>query len=179
MKYFISFSLALTFTVLSASFIAPAAVADDAVEIQNVEDAEVKSPTAQESWTSNVKTKYALTDEQMTQLNNAGIKGPHLAFTAELAKASGKTVEEITQMRTTEKMGWGAIAKKLGLPPGSIGQSVASLRHEMKENKGQAKKEDKMAAREERKRLQTERKEARKSERAARKEARAAGKKVH
>lgn len=152
---------------------------DDAVEVQKVEDAEAKSPSNQETWASAVKTKYALTDAQMTQLDTAGIKGPHLAFTAELAKASGKSLEEITQMRTTEKMGWGAIAKKLGLPPGSLGQSVSSLRHELKDNRGQAKKDEKMAAREERKQMKAERKEERKKEREARKEARGEGKKAH
>jgi hypothetical protein len=153
------------------------AIADDAPEVEKVETEEAKSPTAPEKWASEVQTKYSLTDEQMKKMSDAGIKGPHLAFTAELAKQSGKSVEEIAAMRTTEKMGWGAIAKKLGVHPGALGQSVSSLRHDIKENRGQAKKEEKQAMREERKAerevRKSERKEAREARKAERQEAKA------
>jgi hypothetical protein len=159
------------------------AFADEAPEVTQVETEEAKSPTAPETWASGVQAKYSLTDAQMKSLSDAGLKGPHLAFAAELAKASGKSIDEVIAMRTTEKMGWGAIAKKLGVPPGSLGQSVASLRHDLKENRGQAKKEEKMAEKSERKQAHDEMKADRKAEREARKaerkEARADRKSEH
>ena len=52
---------------------------------------------------------------------------------AELAKASGKSFEEIVKMRTEGKTGWGKIAKDLGVDPKLIGQSVASLRKDVRD----------------------------------------------
>ena len=73
-----------------------------------------------------------------------------------LAELSGKTTEEISQMRTEQKMGWGAIAKALGVPPRELGQAI---RNERKEKNAQRKlekmerKEKKLAKKEKRQEL--------------------------
>ncbi len=73
-----------------------------------------------------------------------------------LAELSGKTTEEISQMRTEQKMGWGAIAKALGVPPRELGQTI---RNDRKEKNAQRKlekmdrKEKKLAMKEKRQEL--------------------------
>lgn len=47
-----------------------------------------------------------------------------------LAQLSGKSKEEILKMRTEQHMGWGAIAKALGVPPGELGQAMRKDRKE-------------------------------------------------
>ena len=47
-----------------------------------------------------------------------------------LAELSGKSKEEILKMRTEQHMGWGAIAKALGVPPGELGQGIKKDRKE-------------------------------------------------
>jgi hypothetical protein len=181
--------LALLAFVATLSFPALAlnsARADDAADAQQIEETETKEPQPKAAWTAEIQKKYSLTPEQVSSLEKSGLSGPQLAFAAEAAKASGKSIDEVLAMRTTEKMGWGEIAKKLGLPPGSLGKSVAALRHDVKANRKEAKQEkraEKMAEREERKKAHEERKAERKAEReaakAARKEARGAKNEKH
>ena len=131
-------------------------------------------------WKSSVQTKYNLTDEQMKQMTDAGVKGPGLAITAGLAQASGKTVQEIALMRTEQKMGWGKIAKDLGVHPSEIGKSVSSLNRNIREGraeardeklaKKQAKREERLAKKEEKKAEKMEKREAKRAEKAAKKQ---------
>lgn len=78
---------------------------------------------------SNLQTEYKLTDAQVTSLKNSGLPNPQLAMVAgmysKLPKDSTTTVDDILKMRA-DHMGWGEIAKKLGLPPREIGQAVAA-----------------------------------------------------
>jgi hypothetical protein len=144
----LNFIFPCALTALLSLGVVHTAFAEDAGEIEKQEAAEAKSPASQETWSAEVKTKYSLTDDQMKAMQTAGLHGPQLAIAAELAKASGKSIDQVIQMRTTEKMGWGKIAKTLGLPPGSIGQSVASLRHDLHE-KREDKREEKKEKRDE------------------------------
>ncbi len=127
-------------------------------------------------WNSSVQTKYSLTDEQMKQMTDAGIKGPGLAITAGLAKASGKTVQEVALMRTEQKMGWGKIAKDLGVHPSEIGQSVSSLHKNIKEGRvdaradNRAKREARMAAKDAKRQQKIDRREAKRAEKANKKQ---------
>lgn len=162
------FALSVSIFLASGAVESRVAFADEPTAIEEQEVAEAKAPLPQEKWSQEVKTKYSLTDAQMKSLETAGLHGPQLAITAELVKQSGKTIDEVIQMRTTEKMGWGAIAKKLGLPPSTIGKSVSSLRHDLKEKnnekrdeKRDEKQEERKAAREERKKQREERRQER------------------
>lgn len=138
------FGLSLVLALTAVLGVGHYAHADDSGEIEKQEATEAKAPASSESWAGEVKAKYGLTDDQMKAMQTAGLHGPQLAITAALAKSSGKTIDQIVQMRTTEKMGWGKIAKTLGVPPGSIGQSVASLHREVheKRNEGREAKKD-------------------------------------
>lgn len=80
-------------------------------------------------WSATLKEKYNLTDEQMAQLSSSGISRPQTAMAAEIAKQSGRSLDEVLKMRTEQKMGWGKIAKELGVEPGAIGRAVADMRH--------------------------------------------------
>ena len=75
-------------------------------------------------------------------------------------------------MLTEQEMGWGKIAKELGVSPSVIGQSVSSLRSEVKGEKLDKKgllKDEKKEAREARKAEREQRKQDRKEAKAERK----------
>lgn len=120
--------------------------------------AATESPSKTDDHYAALQKKYELTDAQMTTLKNSNLPQPHLTKVAELAKESGKSIDEILKMRVEQKMGWGKIAKELGVHPGRLGRGVAEMNHEHRaEHK------------EERKKEQQERKENRMKERAERK----------
>lgn len=105
-------------------------------------------------WNQQLKEKYSLTDEQIKTLRESGISYPQLAMVSQLSKTSQKPLEEVLKMRTEQKMGWGKIAKELGVPPKEIGQSVRDLRHAIRDERkiAQADRKEKMGMkREERK----------------------------
>ena len=113
-----------------------------------------KSEVANNYWANQLKTKYNLTDEQVTKLQTSSISKTQMAMVAELAQKSNKSIDDVLKMRIDDKMGWGKIAKELGLHPKTIGQSVSQMRRETKEERrkmnGNA-REDKQQSREDRK----------------------------
>ncbi|MCB0385682.1 MAG: hypothetical protein KDD43_09835, partial [Bdellovibrionales bacterium] len=104
-------------------------------------------------------------EEQYSNLQNQGLKGNQIAIIGGLAKESGKSVDEVAKMRLEDKMGWGKIAKEIGVHPSTIGQSVSSLRREVKSERRDAKRQRKM----DRHQARTEKREARRAARMERK----------
>lgn len=117
-----------------------------------------------------VKEKYALTDEQIKAMQDKGIQPNQMAMIAELSKSSGKSLVDVTNMRVDQKMGWGKIAKELGVHPREIGQAVASLHRSEAAERQQERKEMRKEVRED---LKAARKEARAERKAERAEAKA------
>jgi len=103
---------------------------DDPLAQEETEAAAVKD---RPEWSASLKTKFNLTDEQIKTMQSQGMNFPQMAITAGLAQKSGKTIDEVTKMRTEGKMGWGAIAKELGVAPKEIGQSVREMRHSIRD----------------------------------------------
>lgn len=123
----------LALTVLSLLLLNPlsplAHGVDDAKENESLE-ASHSSKTYSESQLSDIQKKYSLSDEQMKSLKDAGFKPNDMTRVAELSKSSSKSINEIIAMRTEQKMGWGKIAKELGVHPGEMGRAVSSMNHE-------------------------------------------------
>ena len=67
-----------------------------------------------------------------TEKDNDSLGDNDQTRVSRLAELSGKTKEEILKMRTEQKMGWGAIAKALGVPPRELGQAIRADRDERK-----------------------------------------------
>jgi hypothetical protein len=109
-------------------------------------------------WDAALKEKYSLTDQQLLDLRAKGLNNPQIAIVSQLAQSSGKTTDEIIKMRQEQKMGWGRIAKELGVSPREIGQSVASLRRGWSEERSEARKERRRDRREERRAAREQRK---------------------
>ena len=160
---FFALTLSLAFTASHLSI--PCAFSAEANEIESAETSVSKTPVAAPKWASEVEVKYKLTDAQMKTFTDAGFKGPQLAIAAELAKESGKTPEEIVKMRTTDKMGWGKIAKTLGLPASSIGQAVSSMHHDLNDKRHEQREEKKKDKEEKKEEKNDEKKEERKERR--------------
>ncbi len=144
----------------------------DLSQQEQTAEQEAKKPGFEEA----LKEKYKLTDEQIKALRDQGMNNTQITMTAALAEKSGKTTDEIAKMRLEQKMGWGKIAKELGVAPREIGQSVASM-HRKNEDKKEAReqmkaerKADREARRQEKKEERAERKAEKKEERAERKE---------
>ncbi len=116
---------------LSLTLATPIVFADEVDNEATAMEATKNNP----QWTSTLKEKYNLTDDQIKSLTESGVSHPQMAMAAELAKQSNKSIDEVLKMRTEQKMGWGAIAKELGVKPGSLGHSVSEMRHQINENK--------------------------------------------
>jgi hypothetical protein len=138
-------------------------VDDDVAKQENALNQQGEKP----GFEAALKEKYSLTDEQIKALRDQGMNSSQMTVTAAFAKASGKTTDEIAKMRLEQKMGWGKIAKELGIAPKEIGQSIASM-HNHKEEKIE-RKEDRRKEREERKAEKKENRDLKKAERAERK----------
>lgn len=136
----------ITLLALSTLLAAPAWSDDSADLEQDTAVTDVEKP----NWHSAIQTKYSYTDEQMKAYSDSGINYAQLAKASEMAKLSGKTTDEVLKMRQEQKMGWGKIAKELGVKPGELGKSVAALRHEVQEKRQEARTEKKEAREEKR-----------------------------
>lgn len=90
------------------------------------------------SYNGLLQKKYNLTDAQVQTLNDSKLPDSQKAQVAQLAKSSGKSIEEVLKMRTEDKMGWGKIAKTLGVHPGELGKAVSEMK---KERNAERKKE--------------------------------------
>jgi hypothetical protein len=77
-----------------------------------------------------LQAKYSLTPEQMKSLNDSNLPESQLVKVAQLSKSSGKTIDEVLAMRNEQKMGWGKIAKTLGVHPGELGRANSDLKRE-------------------------------------------------
>ena len=150
------------YTMLAFVILAAPMAHSEIDELQRTE-ASLEASAKDPSFSQNVQSKYKLTDAQMKAMGDAGVKGPQLAMTAQLAASSGKSIDEIIKMRTDGKMGWGKIAKELGVSPSEIGQSVASLKHgEHKvgdHDEGTSEKEARKDAKSDRKKMKDEKAE--------------------
>ena len=75
-------------------------------------------------------TTTQTTTETETKTENKVVTKNDQTRINRLAELSGKTKEEILKMRTEQHMGWGEIAKALGVPPSELGQSIRKDRKE-------------------------------------------------
>lgn len=114
--------------------------ADDQYDLDK-EDAASAPVKNSKNWAPALQEKYSFTEQQMQQMRSGGLTYPQMAMIGGLAEKSGKTPEEVMKLRTEKRMGWGAIAKELGVPPREIGQSVAALRRERVEARKEMHKE--------------------------------------
>ncbi|MBC7419790.1 MAG: hypothetical protein H7328_03595 [Bdellovibrio sp.] len=106
-----------------------------------------------------VQTRYQLTGEEIKMLQASSISHSQYDKVGRLSRASGKSIEEVLKMRTEQKMGWGKIAKTLGVDPKELGQSVADSHREDKMEKRAEKAERK----ERQKEMKEKREEAKKT----------------
>jgi len=144
---------------LAVSLISPMVARADEDDLAK-QEASAESTKDRPEWKSVLKSQYKLTDEQIKSMQDKGLTYPQMAMASALAEKSGKTLDTILKMRVDDKMGWGKIAKELGVPPKEIGQSVANARHEIKADRQADKDEKRDAKRDER----LSRQEAKRSE---------------
>ena len=93
------------------------------------------------SWNVLLQKKYNLTDVQMKALTDAKLAEPQMAMAAQIAKTSNKSIEEVLKMQSEKKMGWGALAKELGVAPKELGQAVSEMKRARNEERKKLKAE--------------------------------------
>ena len=96
-----------------------------------------------ESYNERLQAKYNLSPEQMKALTDSKLPDSQLVKVAQLSKSSGKTIDEVLKMRIEQKMGWGKIAKTLGVHPGELGRANAELKKDKRDDKDDDKDDDK------------------------------------
>lgn len=104
-----------------------------AAEDSSIEREELLSDRVKDKpeWVPVLKSHHHLKDSQIQMMKEKGLTYPQMAMVSKMSEKSGKPVDDIIQLRITEKMAWGKIAEELGVIPKEIGQSVAALRHEV------------------------------------------------
>jgi hypothetical protein len=60
---------------------------------------------------------------------------PEISLVSALSEKSGKTVDDILDMKTKDKKSWDQIARELEVPQDDIGRSIASTREEVESEK--------------------------------------------
>ena len=110
-------------------------------------------------WHDQIKEKYSLSDEDMKKLEDSGMNHAQQAKAAHLASKSDKSLDEVLKMRIEDKMGWGQIAKSLGVHPGELGKANEGLNRSADRRAERAeRREAKMKRRAERREAKAERK---------------------
>lgn len=161
-KLLLTLGFALSLTTMPTTVFAD----DELTQAETSLSEDVKQP----NYEAALKDKFGLTDAQLKTMHDKGMNNQQITMAAALSKESGKTVDEIVKMRTEDKMGWGKIAKELGVKPGTIGQSIAGMRHDVNEKRAEKRSEkvdEKQAKRDEKR---EEKREARELKRTERKE---------
>lgn len=125
--------LFVTFSHVNAEETAPPT---DTTEVQTA-----PAPEKASTWNELLQKKYNLTDAQMTLLADSKLAEPQMAMAAQLAKSSNKPLEEILKMQSEKKMGWGQLAKELGVAEKELGQAVSALKRERNEERKRLKEE--------------------------------------
>lgn len=90
--------------------------------------AEPKKET--ETYSQELQKKYNLSPEQMKALADSNLPQSQFVKVAQLAKSSGKSIDDILNMRLEQKMGWGKIAKTLGVHPSELGRAEKEIKPE-------------------------------------------------
>lgn len=122
----------------------------------------VPAPTATApapTWNESLQKKYSLTDAQMKTLSDSKLAEPQTAMVAQLAKSSGKSIEEVLKLQSEKKMGWGKLAKELGVDPKELGQAVSEMKRERNDLRKKAKDDRKETEKNARQKERTEKKE--------------------
>jgi hypothetical protein len=134
------------------------------------QETQLQEETKKPGYTEQLKTRYNLTDDQLKALRDKGMNDSQITMAAQLAQSSNKPIDDIVKMRLEDKMGWGKIAKELGVHPGEIGKGISSMHNGEKKEARMEEKKDKMQAR-------ADKREERKAKQEAKKEAKADHKK--
>lgn len=105
----------------------------------------IPSALATEATSAEIQKQHQLTDDEIKLLETSSISHSQMGKVAQLSKASGKSIEDVLRMRTEQKMGWGKIAKELGVHPSVLGKSADDREDKIEKNmeKNAVKKERK------------------------------------
>ena len=93
-------------------------------------------PAAEPTYLERIQKKYNLTDAELKSLSDSKLPDSQLTKVAQLSKSSGKSIDDVLKMRIDEKMGWGRIAKKLGVHPGELGHAESEMKKDRKDHDG-------------------------------------------
>jgi hypothetical protein len=140
--------------------------ADEADDQLTKEESLLSGDAKKANYVDTLKTKYTLTDEQIKSMQDQGMNNQQMTMAAQLSKSSEKPLEDVLKMRNEQKMGWGKIAKELGVHPGEIGKGISSMRHDLNKER----REDRAEKRAEKREKQKERHEAKRETRKGKKE---------
>ncbi len=150
---------------LTTVVLLPFAAWADEDEIEKQEP-RLEEASKKPDYEAKLKERYSLNDVELKKLHDDGMNDSQITIAAQLAKSSGKSIDQIEKMRVDEKMGWGKIAKTLGVAPKEIGQSIASMhRGERAEKVDKKDKDDRRKDRAEKKAEHAEKKAERAEQR--------------
>jgi len=91
----------------------------------------VNAKAATPAGATQIKTEliqyYSVSDKQIKFLNKQGYTLAEIQYLALLAKQSGKSIESVAALRS-KGIGWGVLAKRLGVQPSALRKKVREER---------------------------------------------------
>jgi len=100
---------------------------EDSPEYDEGSDDEHLTEAQKSKWSESIQEHYSLSDENMKILDDSGLNHSQKIKSVQLSESSHTPLDEVLKMRS-DKMGWGKIAKELGVHPGELGKGNASVK---------------------------------------------------
>lgn len=94
-------------------------------------------------WIAALKKQHHLADEHIQFMREQGLSYPEMALISTLSEKSGKTVDDILDMKNAGNMDWETVSRELEVSPADAKRSIASARQEMEVEKSHSKTEAK------------------------------------
>ena len=102
--------------VVLAAFAFPAAADEFSSQVSTI----AESTESPESFAADLSAEFGIPASKLSEMRTAGMSNGDLYFACELSRQAKKPIDAvIDQYKKNKGKGWGAIAKELGVKPGS------------------------------------------------------------
>ena len=111
---------------------------DTGDNLNNLEQSEAEKISKEErsKWRSSIQEKYGLSQKKISKLRESGISYPGIIFLGEFSLKSSYSFDQVLKLRIHDKMGWGKIAKTLGVKHSGVGSAYRQFKKRIRGKKG-------------------------------------------
>lgn len=121
------FAFAATVVAVVSTFFATSQSAFASIGEIEKQVALLASEAKKSDYSERLKRRYFLSNVELKVFHRRGLSDAQITVAAQIAEASGKMTYEVVNMRVDEKMSWGQITKRLGVPPQLLVQLLEQM----------------------------------------------------